>query len=138
MYAAEPSGNGSDLHERGTLIFFFISYEGNREFHVLKATTDQYITCENAAALSIKLLPKRTALMRQFSFFMPFSPAACGFLRMHGIEKKTASIFRIPPFFVSFGWLFLYLIIRTLNTPSTASSAFTISSVASLSRSIIV
>ena len=52
MYAAEPSGNGSDLHERGTLIFFFISYEGNREFHVLKATTDQYITCENAAALS--------------------------------------------------------------------------------------
>lgn len=31
------------------LIFFFISYEGNKEFHVLKTTTDQYITCENAA-----------------------------------------------------------------------------------------
>lgn len=101
------SGNGSDLHERGTLIFFFISYEGNREFHVLKATTDQYITCENAAALSIKLLPKRTALMRQFSFYA-FSPAACGFLRMHGIEKKTASIFRIPPFlFLSDGCFFI-------------------------------
>lgn len=136
MYAAEPSGNGSDLHERGTLIFFFISYEGNREFHVLKATTDQYITCENAAALSIKLLPKRTALMRQFSFYA-FSPAACGFLRMHGIEKDGIH-FPDTAFFVSFGWLFLYLIIRTLNTPSTASSAFTISFVASLSRSIMV
>ncbi len=31
------------------IIFFFISYEGNKEFHVLKTTTDQYITCENAA-----------------------------------------------------------------------------------------
>mgnify|MGYP004507435301 FL=1 len=31
------------------LIFFFIFYEGNKEFHVLKTTTDQYITCENAA-----------------------------------------------------------------------------------------
>lgn len=31
------------------VIFFFISYEGNKEFHVLKTTTDQYITCENAA-----------------------------------------------------------------------------------------
>ena len=31
------------------LIFFFISYEGNKEFHVQKTTTDQYITCENAA-----------------------------------------------------------------------------------------
>ena len=31
------------------VIFFFISYEGNKEFHILKMTTDQYITCENAA-----------------------------------------------------------------------------------------
>ena len=137
MYAAEPSGNESDLHERETLIFFFISYEGNREFHVLKATTDQYITCENAAALSIKLLPKRTALMRQFSFLCFFT--CC--LRLPsdaGHRKKDGIHFPDTAFFVSFGWLFLYLIIRTLNTPSTASSAFTISSVASLSRSIMV
>lgn len=137
MYAAEPSGNGSDLHERGTLIFFFISYEGNREFHVLKATTDQYITCENAAALSIKLLPKRTALMRQFSFLCFFT--CCLRLPSDAWHRKKDGIhFPDTAFFVSFGLLFLYLIIRTLNTPSTASSAFTISSVASLSRSIMV
>lgn len=136
MYAAEPSGNGSDLHERGTLIFFFISYEGNREFHVLKATTDQYITCENAAALSIKLLPKRTALMRQFSFYAFHLLLAASFGCR--ASKKDGIHFPDTAFFVSFGWLFLYLIIRTLNTPSTASSAFTISSVASLSRSIMV
>lgn len=136
MYAAEPSGNGSDLHERGTLIFFFISYEGNREFHVLKATTDQYITCENAAALSIKLLPKRTALMRQFSFMLFHLLLAASFGYM--ASKKDGIHFPDTAFFVSFGWLFLYLIIRTLNTPSTASSAFTISSVALLSRSIMV
>ena len=96
------SGNGSDLHERGTLIFFFISYEGNREFHVLKATTDQYITCENAAALSIKLLPKRTALMRQFSFFMLFHLLLAASFGCMASKKKTASIFRIPPFFCFF------------------------------------
>ena len=49
--------------------------------------------------------------------------------------KKAASLFHGD---TAFYFLIFHLIIRTFNTPSTASRAFTISSVASLSRSIMV
>lgn len=31
------------------LLFFFIAMEGNREFHILTSSTEEYISCENAA-----------------------------------------------------------------------------------------
>ena len=31
------------------VLFFFIAIEGDREFHILKTSTDNYIACENAA-----------------------------------------------------------------------------------------
>ena len=71
-------------------------------------------------------------------YFIPKKRKAAGFTDFFD-KKKAVSFFQTPPFPVTLSFsLILYLMIRTFNTPSTASSAFTISSVALLSRSIMV
>ena len=80
------------------MIFFFISYEGKKDFHVLKTTTDQYITCENAAKQLQDVLDYLTEQVRlyvatgqQMYMDLYFEEANVTMRRDHALENLQKS-----------------------------------------------